>query len=419
MGVLQHTYRLFLRSLFSILCDMTRVESLDIASAEDALQQDMSARQHEHAVVCEDDDIECLRGILQRIEHGEEYESRERVNASIAEFISSARKVEGKGFMNDFCVVDTKEIIPEGVSHISAEALGVRSLRMVPRRFVNRATGEEKSFLGLPVSREHPRPFEEFIHGAKVQMLAHEKGVSVPLQYLVVVSYGAKELPIQRKGENYSRGEEGIEIPELEDEITGVRVVMEKVPGKTLEQICDPGFDFRNKQRGSYSSENSITTFLSQNEQAVYENVWDAIDANPLMLEWDTDNLITMLGKEVELLHTASEKYPAILHNDLHVGNSIISPDGKKITLIDFDMARVVEGDAGDIAGGTLEEYKDMAKYTDTNRVFFLPDTPYTHDEEENERYAPICAIDQYKAYFKVVKRVIADYKNGARAYQG
>jgi hypothetical protein len=76
---------------------MTRVESLDIAAAEDALRQDMSAHQHEHARVCEDDDIECLRGILQRMEHGEEHESRERVNASIAEFISSARKVEEKG----------------------------------------------------------------------------------------------------------------------------------------------------------------------------------------------------------------------------------------------------------------------------------------------------------------------------------
>jgi hypothetical protein len=185
----------------------------------------------------------------------------------------------------------------------------VLRLRPIPRVARHPTTGEEKWYYGLPTILPDGRnPVEETIHAAKVGMLLHEKGISVPLQYALISDYGAEEIIISKNTDGKEHVEEtGNPISGMEHECVELLLVTEIIPGETLEHICDPDGLFRNTYIGSYRKRDSVEMFFTNYKRALYDNVWHAIERNPLMKDWDMDTIMRMFEREVSNMHDCSK----------------------------------------------------------------------------------------------------------------
>ncbi len=400
---------------------------LDIERAEMLFQADGGMLKDEHvAFMCGEDSVPALKETFCGPEVGPEAEIRHHINAYLAQFVLAAIKGPhsvkmGSGWTHDYYVVNVDtlgEAVPSSISPLAARTLGVLRLRPVPRLAKDAETGEEKWYYGLPrVLRDGRKPVEETIHAAKVGMLLHEKGVAVPFQYALISDYGADEIVVVKDADGTQHIEEtGVPIPGMESECVELLLVTEIIHGKTFEHICDPDEIFRYVQVGSYRSRLSVDEFFTEYGCAIYENVWHAILENPLMQKWDMDEILSRIEHEVKHMHIITEKYPGILHNDLHIGNIIIAPDGKSVTLIDFDKATVVNGAPDTEAGTTLEAYPHQIEYTDSNRTFHMPDGPYISTDPKNADKAHVMhAMEQYRLYGAFIGNVIADFRDDAR----
>jgi serine/threonine protein kinase len=373
----------------------------DIGQTEHEIRQkkrDARDRKNFRIALCSDgfDSLDAFSETDQDPEYVERVKSFMR---SVFMFIDSAHKVHGRGSNNRFYVVENPG---ESVSHCAAEELGVRRISRIRRRH---RSGEY--YYGIPSTIDQPRPLDDFVHGIEVQMLAHEKGVNVPYVSSVILHEGA--ISVGRNPSPSHDEKEGNIIVGTEETAVDIIAVMETIPGITFEQLCDPDLSLRNGVK-HHKDGYQIMNFFKNGRTGIRENIIGAIESGGCryVLDWDFDAISRRIQEQVSLLHTANEEFPAILHNDLHAGNIIITPDSE-VFLIDFDLAKVVDAEDGE-AGTSLVDYKDMGKSVEDKNVYYLPDS-YIRNKGDDVAYAPMSAVEQIQMYIDFVKETVDEYR--------
>jgi|GEM_PF-3078069 len=380
----------------------------DVGSAEKALKKkkdDARQRKELRMELCSGD-LELFDDLSESDKSPEYGERVKDFKRSLFTFIDSARQQHGIGSNNEFFVVGNPG---EDVSHVVASELGVRRILLEKKWH----PGAKEFYMGIPSLPGQSRPLADFIHGIEVQMLAHEKGLNVPFVCSVIQIEGAQSLGKEAKSEVV----DGDIIEGTEETVVDIMAVMEKIDGITFEQLCDPDHILRNAEK-SHKNGYQIRKFFQEHAERIESDIVGAIgNGHRYVLDWDFDALIGKINRQVGLLHTADEEFPAVLHNDLHAGNIVIRTDGEPF-LIDFDLAKIVDAEIGEEAGTDLEDYRDIGKTVGVRNIFYLADS-YDRDKVEDRTYMPMDAIEQIGIYIGFVKQVVEKYKRTIPVHDG
>lgn len=294
----------------------------------------------------------------------------DRSQQQVERMLSERTKLLNFGMANDFFVFEPEEVI--NIPKSWAVYMGVRRPRLVERVLRDRNNTKIRRMITTPTN---PNPEKDFQHGAEMQDLAYKKGVRVPRPIMLVKKYG------------YSNLETGNLIEGTEDIVSDMFYIMEQINGVTLEQICDPEKKLRLQLMPDFTANTSY----------IYRAIEGALKKYPFLKDIDFVAGMKDLREQVERMHVAQDGLPAILHNDLHIGNVIFTPDNKSF-IIDFDRAKKVDLLDGEKAGVHLDEYR---YHTGKGASSYMPDAPV--EDSDDRRYYH--AFEHFASYTGLIGR--------------